>query len=120
MECCDVMALDYTASPTEEDRATGVHHEDCIPQTTSTAPSPSRRLSDHDQLEASAISLTQPAAAQMKKALGPEDFALDLEFGRQRAVRLDSVGIDEDGERRQRTVRHSQVPSKLSVQAARN
>jgi hypothetical protein len=44
------------------------------------------------------------------------DAELDLESGRQRAVRLDSVGIDEDGEKRQRTVRHSQMPSKLSVQ----
>lgn len=109
-----MVALNYAATPTKEDGPALGHYAESEPQTPSTGLNPSRRPSDHDEDDASPIAPMRPIAAKTKKALGPEDFELDLESGRQRAVRLDSVGIDEDGERRQRTVRHSQMPSKLS------
>lgn len=114
------MALNYVASPTREEGTTDHQDSESEPRTPNTALDTSRRPSDGTELSYQPICPVRPTAAKTTRALGPEDFELDLESGRQRAVRLDSVGIDEDGERRQRTVRNSQVPSKLSVQVIGN
>jgi hypothetical protein len=114
------VALNYVTSPNREDETTDHQYSESEPPTPNDALDTSRRPSDGTDLSYSPISPIRPTPAKTTRALGPEDFELDLESGRQRAVRLDSVGIDEDGERRQRTVRHSQVPSKLSVQVAGN
>jgi hypothetical protein len=114
------MALDYVTSPNREDGTTDHQYSESEPPTPNIALDTSRRPSDGTELSFAPTSPIRPTAAKTTRTLGPEDFELDLESGRQRAVRLDSVGIDEDGERRQRTVRQSQVPSKLSVQVAGN
>jgi hypothetical protein len=108
------MQLNYVQSPNGNDAAPD-QYADSEPRTPGSLRSPglSPDQSQHAFLPGA---ITQPQIARVPITLTDADAELDLESGRQRAVRLDSVGVDEEGERRQRTVRHSQVPSKLAVQ----
>lgn len=109
------MPLSYVQSPTRENDASPNQYADSEPRTPGSLRSP-QLPPDHAQYAFYPSAAPQPAIAKLTTTVSDVDPELDLESGRQRAVRLDSVGIDEDGERRQRTVRHSQMPSKLSVQ----
>lgn len=110
------MQLNYVQSPTG-DTASRDQYADSEPRTPGSLRSPDLSP-DQNQHAFSPAAIAPPRVARVPITLTNADAELDLESGRQRAVRLDSVGMDEDGEKRQRTVRHSQVPSKLSVQVA--
>ena len=111
----DVMQLNYVQSPTEDEAASPHQYADSEPRTPGSMRSPGLSP-DQAQHAFFTHAVARPTTARIPVTLTDADAELDLESGRQRAVRLDSVGIDEDGEKRQRTVRHSQMPSKLSVQ----
>ncbi|KAJ9110981.1 hypothetical protein QFC20_002748 [Naganishia adeliensis] len=111
----DVMQLNYVQSPTGDEVASPNHYADSEPRTPGSMRSPALSP-DEAQHAFFPSAVARPTTARIPVTLTAADAELDLESGRQRAVRLDSVGIDEDGEKRQRTVRHSQMPSKLSVQ----
>lgn len=107
------MPLNYLPSPTRESEAGGRYTES-EPQTPH---SPSRVPVNYAQQYGHfSDALSPPAAAQITTTVRGADSEVDVESGRTRAVRLDSVAMDEDGELHERTVRHSQMPSKLSVQ----
>ncbi|KAJ9096420.1 hypothetical protein QFC21_005242 [Naganishia friedmannii] len=109
----DVMPLNYLPSPTRENEAGGTYAE----SEPATPHSPSRVPVNYTQHYGNfALAVSPPAAAQITTTVRGADSEVDVESGRTRTVRLDSVGIDEDGELRERMVRHSQMPSKLSVQ----
>lgn len=107
------MPLSYLPSPTRENEISETNAESEPP----TPRSPSRIPVNYSrQYSNLTVATPPPAAAQITTIVRGADSEVDVESGRPRAVRIDSVGVDEDGDLRERTVRHSQMPSKLSVQ----